>query len=250
MAGSTVEDRTFAYELGYLKSLPRAGWLRAGITDGESVAAHSWRVAVPAFAPAVIEGADAERAALWLFHDIPETRYGDVRASGKAYVTQVPAVDVVADQTAGLPEELAECIRAAVAEHESAKQPGASIEALCSRDTDTLDPLLTARKYQDAGRGAASMDRFVRSMIPLITTATGKALAEAALAVPPTAWRDEFARKFGTAKAIERPKRKSYDQLDQMIGTFWPPQSHARPRRSSPGTRPTFPRTAWILGIS
>ncbi|WP_280467921.1 HD domain-containing protein [Nocardia cyriacigeorgica] len=209
-ADSAAETITFAYELGYLKSLPRAGWLRAGITDGESVAAHSWRVAVLAFALAVAEGGDPERAAvLGIFHDIPETRYGDVQASGKAYVTQVPAGEVVADQTAGLPEELAERIRSAVAEHESAKQPGASVEALCSRDADKLDLLITAREYQEAGRGAASMDRFIRSMIPLITTATGKALAEAALTVPPTAWWDEFARKFGTPAAAERPNRAS-----------------------------------------
>lgn len=207
-ANSAEETVTFAYELGYLKSLPRAGWLRAGITDGESVAAHSWRVAVLAFALAVMEGADAQRAAvLGLFHDIPETRYGDVQASGKAYITQVPAVEVVADQTAGLPEALAERICSAVAEHESAKQPGASPEALCSRDADKLDLLLTAREYQEAGRGAGSMDRFIRSMIPLITTTAGKGLAEAALAVPPTAWWDEFARKFGTAAASERPAR-------------------------------------------
>lgn len=199
---------TFAYELGYLKTLPRAGWLRAGITDGESVAAHSWRVAVLAFAIAVGEGADPERAAvLGIFHDLPETRYGDVQATGKAYVTQVPATDVVADQTADLPTELAERIRAAVAEHESAKQPGASAESLCSRDADKLDLLLQAREYQEAGRGAAAMDRFIHSMIPLITTATGKALAAAAIKVPPSAWWDDFAKRFGTPAATQRPIR-------------------------------------------
>ncbi|MGV9336655.1 HD domain-containing protein [Nocardia sp. NPDC003726] len=205
---AAAETVSFAYELGYLKALPRAGWLRAGITDGESVAAHSWRVAVLAFAIAVGEGANPERAAvLGLFHDVPESRYGDVQATGKAYVSQVPATDVVADQTAGLPAELAERIRAAVAEHESAKRPGASIESLCSRDADKLDLLLQAREYQEAGRGVGAMGRYIDSMIPLVTTATGKALAAAALTVPPSAWWDEFAKRFGTPAATERPIR-------------------------------------------
>ncbi|MBF6302311.1 HD domain-containing protein [Nocardia amamiensis] len=203
-----TETITFAYELGYLKVLPRAGWLRAGITNGESVAAHSWRVAVLAFVIAVGEGADPERAAvLGIFHDVPESRYGDVQATGKAYVTQVSATEVVADQTAGLPADLAARIRAAVVEHESAKRAGASAEALCSRDADKLDLLLQAREYQEAGRGAAAMGRFIHSMIPLITTATGKALAEAALTVPPSAWWDDFAKRFGTPAASERPVR-------------------------------------------
>lgn len=203
-----AETVTFAYELGFLKALPRAGWLRAGITDGETVAAHSWRVAVLAFAIAVGEGADPERAAvLGIFHDVPESRYGDVQATGKAYVTQVPATEVVADQTAGLPAELAERICAAVAEHESAKTPGASKEALCSRDADKLDLLIQAREYQEAGRGVAAMDRFISSMIPLISTSTGTALAQAALNVPPSAWWDDFAKRFGTPAAAERPIR-------------------------------------------
>ena len=201
-----AETVTFAYELGYLKMLPRAGWLRAGITGGESVAAHSWRVAVLAFVLATAEGGDPGRAAtLGLFHDIPETRYGDVQATAKAYVAQVPATEVVADQTAGLPADLAERIQALVAEHESAKYPDASIEARCSRDADKLDLLLTAREYQEAGRGAGAMDRFIDSMLPLISTATGKALADAALAVPPSAWWTDFAKRFGTPAAQERP---------------------------------------------
>lgn len=203
-----TETVGWAFEMGHLKELPRAGWLRAGIRDGESVAAHSWRVAVLAFALAVAEGGNPERAAtLGLFHDVPETRIGDVSAAGKAYVTTVPAVDVVADQTEGLPAALAERIKAAVAEHESAKRPGASIEARCSRDADKLELLLQAREYQEAGRGVGSMPRFIDSMLPLISTPTGKALADAALHVAPSAWWDEFAKKFGTPGAAERPIR-------------------------------------------
>jgi putative hydrolase of HD superfamily len=40
---------SFAYEAGQLKNLPRSGWLRAGIKNPESVADHSFRVAVLAY---------------------------------------------------------------------------------------------------------------------------------------------------------------------------------------------------------
>jgi putative hydrolase of HD superfamily len=198
----------FAYEMGFLKNLPRSGWLRAGITAPESVAAHSWRVAVLAYVIALGEGADAERAAvLGLFHDIPEVRSGDVAAAGKSYVTIVPAVDIAADQTAELPAELAEHIRAAVAEHESAKTDGASLEARCSRDADKLELLLQAREYAEAGQGVGAMPRYIESMIPLITTSTGIALRDAALRVAPSAWWDDFARRFGTPAQDQRPIR-------------------------------------------
>ncbi|WP_067904501.1 HD domain-containing protein [Nocardia vaccinii] len=199
---------TLAYEMGFLKALPRSGWLRAGIPSPESVAAHSWRVAVLAFVIALGEGADAHRAAvLGLFHDLPETRSGDVAAAGKSYVSIVPAVEIAADQTAELPDELAEQIRAAVAEHEGAKTAGATLEARCSRDADKLELLLQAREYAHAGQGVGSMPRYIESMVPLITTTTGKALRDAALRVSPAAWWDDFARRFGGPEQGQRPIR-------------------------------------------
>ncbi|MFE3195932.1 HD family hydrolase [Nocardia sp. NPDC059240] len=201
-----TETAVFAYELGHLKMVSRSGWRRIGIGDGENVAAHSWRAAVLAFVIAVGEGADPERAAvLGLFHDVPEARYGDVDAVGKPYVKTVPATEVAADQTSSLPVELAERIRGAIAEHESSKRPGASKEAMCSRDADKLELLLTAREYQEAGRAPKSIGRYIESMIPMITTATGQALRDAALHTDPSAWWDDFATRFGTPAASERP---------------------------------------------
>ena len=39
---------TFLFEMGHLKNLPRAGWLLLGIPQPESVAEHSFRVAIVA----------------------------------------------------------------------------------------------------------------------------------------------------------------------------------------------------------
>ncbi|MEV6281025.1 HD domain-containing protein [Nocardia sp. NPDC051832] len=209
MTAESTHMVEFAYEVGFLKRLPRTGWLTAGVANPESVAEHSFRVAILAFMIAASEGADPERAAvLGLFHDLPETRIGDVPAVGRPYVQTAAPTEVVADQTANLPSDLAERIGAAIAEHESAKRPGASTESLCSRDADKLDLLLQAREYQEQ-TGNIAMSAFIDSMLPLFATHTGKSLAEAAIATSPSTWWNEFASKFGTPAATTRPVRSA-----------------------------------------
>ena len=61
-----------------LKALPRAGWQRIGISDPESVAAHSWGVAWLALLLRP-PGLDQERIlSLAIIHDIAEIRVGDI----------------------------------------------------------------------------------------------------------------------------------------------------------------------------
>lgn len=60
----------FAFELGVLKRIRRAGWWHVGVRDPESVAEHSLRVAQLASLIAAIEGAEPGRAALLaVWHD-------------------------------------------------------------------------------------------------------------------------------------------------------------------------------------
>jgi putative hydrolase of HD superfamily len=186
----------FAYEAGQLKRLPRAGWLLAGIRDPESVAEHSFRVGILAYVIAVLEGADPNRAAaLGLFHDLPETRIGDVPSVGRPYVTTSDPQLVTEDQVAGLPKQLADHITALIAEHEGAKTPAATPEARCSRDADKLDCLLQAREYQCEGNQL--VQPWVDSMVTAVSTETGKQLAAVAQEVSPAAWWTDFAANFG-----------------------------------------------------
>ena len=191
-----TEIIAFAHEAGHLKNTVRSGWLLPGVRDPESVAEHSYRVGVLAFVIAACEGANADRAAtLGLFHDLPESRIADVPSVGKKYVATSPPHDIAADQTAGLPTELAARIVAAVDEHESAKTPDATAESRCSRDADKLECLLQAREYQQ--QGYTELDEWVRSSAEAMTTATGKALAQAAIEVTPSTWWNSFARAVG-----------------------------------------------------
>ena len=60
-------------QLGGLKSLRRAGWLRKGLDGAESVADHSFRAAILALVFASDLGVDPDRLLrLVLVHDLPE----------------------------------------------------------------------------------------------------------------------------------------------------------------------------------
>ncbi len=61
-----------------LKHLPRSGWVDREVSSPESVAAHSWRLALFSWCVAAEEGLDADHAMrLALVHDIPEALTGD-----------------------------------------------------------------------------------------------------------------------------------------------------------------------------
>lgn len=191
----------FAYEAGHLKRVPRAGWQLAGVANPESVAEHSFRVGVLAYIIAALEGANPDRAAtLGLFHDLPETRIGDVPSVGKQYVSTSDPRQVATDQVAGLPDTLAEHIVGLIAEHESAKTPSASLESRCSRDADKIECLLMAREYEVAGN--TQVGPWVESMTKAVTTETGRQLASAAQELAPNTWWDTFAQRFGLPKVV------------------------------------------------
>jgi len=74
----SLEQREFFLHAYRLKHLQRAGWLRVGVQNPESVASHSWGIAflVLQLCPAHL---NRERMLeLALVHDIPEVVVGDI----------------------------------------------------------------------------------------------------------------------------------------------------------------------------
>jgi putative hydrolase of HD superfamily len=63
---------------GKLKRVRRKGWVDRGVADAESVADHSYRLALLAWALARERGLDADRAVkIALLHDLAEAEVGD-----------------------------------------------------------------------------------------------------------------------------------------------------------------------------
>lgn len=175
----------FAYEMGVLKRLRRAGWWHVGVRDPESVAEHSLRVAQLAALIASEEGGDPARAAyLGLWHDSQETRIGDIPHCAKPYMDVASNERITEDQTAVLPDNAAKSIREAVLEYETAE----SIEARCAKDADRLECLMQAVEYRETGY--QRVDGWIESSLARIQTPFGRRLAEAALHTSPLAWRD------------------------------------------------------------
>jgi putative hydrolases of HD superfamily len=73
-----MSDRAFLEEALRLKEIARAGWVRAGIPEAESVADHSWGMALLALVLCP-DDLDRERVlALAIVHDLAEVRVGDI----------------------------------------------------------------------------------------------------------------------------------------------------------------------------
>jgi putative hydrolase of HD superfamily len=199
-ATDPTDAATAAYlvEAGHLKRTKRSGWWIAGIRDPESVAEHSYRVAVVGYVLAVMEGANPDRtAALCVFHDVPETRIGDVPSVGKPFVRTAPGVEVTTAQTAGMPPEVAERIVALMAEFDGKATP----EARCAKDADKLECLLQGLEYVAQGNPMAQP--WVDTMAAAVQTPSGKRLAEAALNTPVDEWWRSVVSSYGMAPPTE-----------------------------------------------
>lgn len=136
---------------GSLKNLPRTGWRLAGIRDCESVADHSYRVALIALLLGdLIAGLDRERLLrMAVLHDLPESVVTDLptraveligratkqRAERDAWGKILPA-DQVLDEWRALWDEF---------------EGGVTIEAKLVRMADKLEMLLQAYEYERAG---------------------------------------------------------------------------------------------------
>ena len=136
-------------EMLELKQLPRTGWVRSGVNNPESVAAHSWGMAVLALRLAPKE-LNLERVlSLCLVHDLPEVRIGDLTphddTSNKAELEH-KAMSDMAPQWLSLLEEY---------------EAGETAEAKFVKQIDKLDMGLQAILYQT--KQDITLDEFIES---------------------------------------------------------------------------------------
>lgn len=136
----------FLEEAGRLKRVERAGWRRRGVEVPESVAEHTYRVAVLAMLLSDIEKADTLRAVrMALLHDLPEARTGDLLPGtpGKKEAEEKAMRDLLSSLPKGLKEEY----RRLWEEYASGKGK----EARIVKEADKLEMLLQALEYEREG---------------------------------------------------------------------------------------------------
>lgn len=146
-----AEVLRFLRVAGRLKETVRAGWALRGVERPESVADHSFRVALLALvlAPGADPPLDRERClAMALVHDLAESLVGDI----------TPYDGVSADEKCRREREAMHRLSALLGDDETLRlweeyQAAATPEARFVKDLDKLETVLQAAEYEEA-RGA------------------------------------------------------------------------------------------------
>ena len=163
-----------------LKTLPRAGWVQRGVRAPESVADHSFRVALMTLlcAPACGENLDRDRALrMALVHDLAECVVGDI--TPRDGVSEEAKARMEREAMEGLTRALGRAgddVRALWEEYEG----GVTAEARLVKDMDKLEMILQAQEYESEGDAGASgrLEEFFESTRGRYRTALGAALSE------------------------------------------------------------------------
>ncbi len=182
----------FFFELGMLKKTPRSGFQFLG-SGRESVADHAFRVAAIGYTMARLDKeADTFAVVLMcLFHDMPESRTGDLNYVNKRYV-DIKQEQAIRDLAKTLPfgDELQKLLEEF--------DRGETREAQLTRDADQLDLILGLKEHQDLGnRYAEDWIHFARKRLK---TELGKKLAVQILKTDSSAWWFEGKDHWWTAE--------------------------------------------------
>ncbi|NJE29665.1 HD family hydrolase [Thermococcus sp. 18S1] len=139
-------------EAGNLKKLPRTGWLLRGVSNPESIADHSYRVAlITLFLADELKARgveiDVERALkIAVLHDLAEARVTDIPLTAQYYLDKGKAEKKAAMELfikAPNPKEYFRLWR----EYEE----GLSLEGRLVKFADKLEMLVQALEYEKAG---------------------------------------------------------------------------------------------------
>lgn len=169
----------FLFEVGMLKKTPRSGYQFLG-SGSESVADHSFRVAVLGYVLADMAGADMPRTVfMCLFHDLHEARTGDFN-----YVNQIynhsdrnNALRHTLEGT-GLEEK--------IFSHWQELEEHETLESKLAQDADQIDFILNLKEEQDLGNPYA--EKWLESAVERIKTTEGKELTETICKTDHTDW--------------------------------------------------------------
>lgn len=159
----------FLFEIGSLKRMRRNGYQHLG-SDFGTIAEHSFRVAMIGYVLAKMEKADEHKIMkMCLFHDIQETRTGDLNMINRRY-SKAFEEKAIKDQCQNL--SFGKEIINLFAEFKEKKTK----EAILTKEADTLDQLLTEKESFDIGNPQAK--DWMKFSETRLKTKVGKQLAK------------------------------------------------------------------------
>lgn len=130
----------FIFEMGTLRNMRR---MHSQVipNSNDTIASHSFRTAIIGYLLADLEGADKDKVLKTaLFHDIPETRTGDVNFIHHFYVAQEEQ-KAYTDQTIDIPAGRE--IKSLLDEFNNKE----SREAIIAKDADILDQIALQKEF-------------------------------------------------------------------------------------------------------
>ncbi|MSQ03316.1 MAG: HD domain-containing protein [Myxococcales bacterium] len=147
-----MTDRELLNECLALKELHRAGWKRVGVAEPESVADHSFGVALAALVLAPPELDRGRLLAMALLHDLAEVRVGDITPHDGVSPQEKTRreADAAARLFEGHPQLAAIWLES---------EQGVTAEARFLKAMDTLDLHLQAERYGDRGYDTSEFGR-------------------------------------------------------------------------------------------
>jgi putative hydrolase of HD superfamily len=172
-----MDDKIFylIQQAGSLMNMPRSHKKNLGTTF-DTVASHSFHVAVIAYCIARMEGLDNNRAMkatlMGLFHDLAEARTGDVDFIGKHY-TSVDEEKAIKDQFDI--KDFGEDLKDLLEEYKERT----SLEAKCAKDADSLEQTYQVWVLSWQGNKIATkwFESGYKDRIPGLRTESAKKLA-------------------------------------------------------------------------
>jgi putative hydrolase of HD superfamily len=145
---------------GILKRTQRTGWVDIGVCAPESVADHTFRMAILCMLYADRNNLDTSKMLkMALIHDLPEAIIGDLMPSQKNAKTKKDEKDAICEILSLLPEKQKAEYYAIWTEY----QQGETKEAKAARQLDKIEMTLQAKEYEKMGHDKKSLERFVNS---------------------------------------------------------------------------------------
>ena len=145
-----------------LKNIPRQGWMdKLSINNPESVADHSYSMAIIGMAMSDLENHDTEKILkMILLHDLAESRIGDLTPGS---LSKERKINLENNAFYQIIEKLPDVIKSQYLKIWNDYQENTSSESKLVHQIDKLEMVLQAKSYQNDGYPYEKLESFFKS---------------------------------------------------------------------------------------